>query len=130
MLNNVQFQTEVNKIENTVFRFALKLTGDYQDARDLWQESCMRAFRYRHKYQVGANFKAWMSTIMRNLFVTNYRKRKRRMTFGSDPFPLFAELGPAAPAALEDRATVSAADAEERGEAVERIRSGLMENPG
>ncbi|MEM1214102.1 MAG: RNA polymerase sigma factor [Bacteroidota bacterium] len=88
MLSKLQFQRELNNVRDIVFRFALKLTGDYQDAQDLWQESCIRAFRYREKFERGTNFKAWLSTIVRNSFVTNYRKRKRRRQI-SEPVETF-----------------------------------------
>ncbi|RME96126.1 MAG: RNA polymerase sigma factor [Bacteroidetes bacterium] len=78
MLNEAQFQQELNGVKDLAFRFALKLTGNYQDAQDLWQESCLRAFRYRDKYEKGTNFKAWLSTIVRNCFITNRRKNARR----------------------------------------------------
>lgn len=89
MLNEMQFQSELTSVKDIVFRFALKLTGNYQDAQDLWQESCIRAYRYKDKYEMGTNFKAWLSTIVRNSFSTNYRKNKLRRNV-SEPIENFS----------------------------------------
>ena len=78
MLTDIQFQREVDKIDKLLFKFALKLTRDYQDAQDLWQDTCLRAYRYKDKFREGTNFKAWISTILRNLFITQWKKKKRR----------------------------------------------------
>ncbi len=89
MLNEMQFEKELNDVQDMVFRFALKLTGNYQDAQDLWQEACIRAFRYRCKFELGTNFKAWMSTIVQNLFITRYRRRQRKPLV-NEPIETFA----------------------------------------
>ncbi len=57
--------------------YAHSLTQDMEDAKDLFQETIMRALTNREKYQVGTNLKAWLYTIMRNIFINNYRKNKR-----------------------------------------------------
>lgn len=60
--------------------FAFTLTRDNESARDLMQETLFRALANREKYHVGTNIKAWMYTIMRNIFINNYRKRVRQNT--------------------------------------------------
>ena len=60
--------------------FAFTLTRDNESAKDLMQETLFRALANREKYHVGTNIKAWMYTIMRNLFINNYRKRSRQNT--------------------------------------------------
>jgi RNA polymerase sigma factor (sigma-70 family) len=57
--------------------FAHSLTQDADDAKDLCQETMMRALLYRDKYQPGTNLKAWLYTIMRNTFINQYRRNKR-----------------------------------------------------
>lgn len=57
--------------------FAISLTQDGVDAQDLCQETMLRALINRDKYQFGTNLKAWLYTIMRNIFINNYRKQKR-----------------------------------------------------
>ncbi|RYY49510.1 MAG: RNA polymerase sigma factor [Chitinophagaceae bacterium] len=57
--------------------FALTLTRDHESARDLLQETLLRALSNKDKYNVGTNIKAWLYTIMRNIFINDYRKNKR-----------------------------------------------------
>lgn len=61
--------------------FALKLTKDIEDAHDLIQETLMKAFSNREKFTEGTNFKAWLYTIMKNTYITNYQRMVRRNTF-------------------------------------------------
>lgn len=56
---------------------ALTLTRDYESARNLLQETLLRALVNKEKYNVGTNIKAWLYTIMRNIFINDYRKAKR-----------------------------------------------------
>src|SRR5260370_4190995 len=53
---------------DTLYRGALRLTHDPDQAQDLVQEAYLRALRYQHSYQTGTNMKAWLFAIMRNLF--------------------------------------------------------------
>lgn len=62
-------------------RFALKLTADIEDANDLLQETSLKALDNEDKYTPDTNFKGWMYTIMRNIFINNYRKTVRDQTF-------------------------------------------------
>jgi len=78
ILTDTSFTDLLNKYQRYLFSFALKLTKRKEDAEDLIQETMMRAFRNKAKYEVGTNFKAWSATIMRNTFINGYRKKKRR----------------------------------------------------
>ena len=60
--------------------FAFTLTRDNESAKDLMQETLYRALANREKYNVGTNVKAWMYTIMRNIFINNYRRKSRQQT--------------------------------------------------
>jgi len=62
-------------------RFALKLTADKEEADDLLQETSLKALDNEDKYTPDTNFKGWMYTIMRNIFINNYRKTVRDQTF-------------------------------------------------
>ena len=62
-------------------RFAMKLTADYEEANDLLQETSLKALDNEDKYTPDTNFKGWMYTIMRNIFINNYRKTVRDQTF-------------------------------------------------
>jgi len=58
--------------------FANILTRDTEAAKDLFQETLYRALANKEKYNVGTNIKAWLYTIMRNIFINNYRRRSKQ----------------------------------------------------
>ena len=58
--------------------FAATLTRDAEVAKDLFQETLYRALANKEKYNVGTNIKAWLYTIMRNIFINNYRKKVKQ----------------------------------------------------
>ena len=60
--------------------FAFTLTRDNETAKDLFQETMFRAFNNQEKYNIGTNIKAWLYTIMRNVFINDYRKKARQNT--------------------------------------------------
>ena len=66
--------------------FAVTLTRDSDAAQDLYQETLFRALANKDKYNVGTNIKAWLYTIMRNIFINNYRRKAKQNTiFDSTP---------------------------------------------
>lgn len=69
-------------LNNTEFLkpFAITLTRDSEAAKDLFQETLYRALVNREKYHVGTNIKAWLYTIMRNIFINNYRRKSKQNT--------------------------------------------------
>jgi len=60
--------------------FAITLTRDSETAKDLLQETMYRALANREKYNSGTNIKAWLYTIMRNIFINDYRRRSKQNT--------------------------------------------------
>jgi len=58
--------------------FAITLTKDQETAKDLCQETLYKAFAYREHYQPGTNIRAWLFTIMRNIFINDYRRNGRK----------------------------------------------------
>ena len=58
--------------------FAISLTRDTDVAEDLCQETLYKAFAYKEKYKPGTNIKAWLYTIMKNVFINGYRRNERR----------------------------------------------------
>lgn len=58
-------------------RLAFKLTANEEDANDLMQETSLKALDNKEKFLPGTNFKGWLYTIMKNLFINNYRKASR-----------------------------------------------------
>lgn len=58
----------------------MTLTRDMEAAKDLIQETLYRALANKEKYNTGTNIKAWMYTIMRNIFINNYRRSAKQNT--------------------------------------------------
>ncbi len=75
-----EFSTQVVGMQASLKPFALKLTRNMDDAEDLIQETMFRAFSNEDKFQAGTKLKAWLYTIMKNIFINNYRKNIKRNT--------------------------------------------------
>jgi RNA polymerase sigma-70 factor (ECF subfamily) len=60
--------------------FAINLTRDSEAANDLYQETLYKALANQEKYSVGTNIKAWLFTIMRNIFINDYRRKAKQKT--------------------------------------------------
>lgn len=74
----LEFNQQYDSLYDLLFAFAMKLTRNVEDAKDLMQETVTNAYANRHRFEVGTNFKAWITTIMRNAFINEYRKRRTR----------------------------------------------------
>lgn len=79
-MSSTEFIHQFDQMRLTLFAFAMNLTKDEESARDLLQETAYKAFKYRDRYEPQTNLRAWLMTIMRNSFINDYRKRKRRQT--------------------------------------------------
>ena len=75
-----EFTNNFGKITPSLNTFALNLTKNNEDASDLYQETAYRAIQNKDKFTLGTNFKAWLFTIMKNIFINNYRKKIKRNT--------------------------------------------------
>ena len=73
-MNTQQFSLMVNEHTLALSNFALKFTKDEDDAKDLLQDTMMKALRYYEKFEEGTNIKGWLFTIMRNTFINNFRR--------------------------------------------------------
>lgn len=83
-MSTAEFNTALVSLEPNLERFAYSLTANKEDARDLLQETYLKALTYREKFEDNTNIKAWTFTIMKNTFINNYRKGiKQRTTFDS-----------------------------------------------
>ena len=74
MKSKSSFENRLLGLQDNMFNFALTLTADREDAKDLLQETTLRVLDNREKYYENVNFKGWVFTIMHNIFVNNYRK--------------------------------------------------------
>lgn len=68
------FQREAIPHMQAVYNYALKITGDEDDANDLVQETFLKAFRFFDKFEKGTNCKAWLFRILKNSYINDYRK--------------------------------------------------------
>lgn len=68
------FQREAIPHMDAVYNYALKITGDEDDANDLVQETYLKAFRFFDKFEKGTNCKAWLFRILKNSYINDYRK--------------------------------------------------------
>ncbi len=75
-----EFTLKLNGLTTLLHSFAYNLTKNVEDAKDLYQETSFRALSNREKFQPDTNFKAWMFTIMKNIFINNYRKKIKANT--------------------------------------------------
>ncbi len=80
IMSNKEFNTLL--LDNAEFLrpFAINLTRDSEAANDLYQETVYKALANQEKYSVGTNIKAWLFTIMRNIFINNYRRKAKQKT--------------------------------------------------
>ncbi len=74
------FYAKFTDLTSILQSFAYNLTKNQDDAKDLYQETAFRALTNRDKFRSGTNFKAWLFTIMKNIFINNYRKRMKART--------------------------------------------------
>jgi RNA polymerase sigma-70 factor, ECF subfamily len=71
------FEREAVPHMDALYNYALKMTGDSDDASDLIQETYLKAFRFFDKFEKGTNCKAWLFRIMKNTYINTYRKNTK-----------------------------------------------------
>ncbi|MEC5147457.1 RNA polymerase sigma factor [Chitinophaga sp. 212800010-3] len=76
-MSSVEFNTLLIGNADFLKPFAFTLTKDAEQAKDLYQETLVRALSNREKYLEGTNIRAWLFTIMRNIFINHYRKKMK-----------------------------------------------------
>lgn len=74
------FQTNLMNLQSNMLNFAYMLTSNRDDAYDLLQDTTLKVLDNEDKYTEGTNFKGWVFTIMRNIFINNYRRTVRSAT--------------------------------------------------
>ena len=93
------FEAAVAQNIDALYRGALRMTGSREEAEDLVQETFLRAYRFRHQFQPGTNFKAWLFKIQTNIFRSRYRKlwNSPQSLEDTEDFYLYQHLGPDTP---------------------------------
>ena len=79
-MSTIEFYNKFTALDAIMHSFAYKLTKNSEDSRDLFQETMFRALKNKEKFRTGTNFKAWMLTIMKNIFINDYRKKMKANT--------------------------------------------------
>ena len=80
-MRTANFAQNLLSLQPELLNFAYKLTADHEEANDLLQETSLKALDNEDKYTDETNFKGWIYTIMRNIFINNYRKTLRDQTY-------------------------------------------------
>ncbi|MHB8510328.1 MAG: sigma-70 family RNA polymerase sigma factor [Candidatus Dormibacteria bacterium] len=95
-MTEAEFSAGVAEHIDALYRGALRMTRSPHEAEDLVQETFLRAFRFRHQFEVGTNFKAWLFKIQTNLFRSRYRKmwNGQQSLDDTEEFYLYQHLGP------------------------------------
>lgn len=91
-MKSISFRKDLIGVQDELLRFAYKLTTDREEANDLLQETSLKALDNEDKYMPDTNFKGWMYTIMRNLFINNYRRSVRELNFLDSNFTDYAQI--------------------------------------
>jgi RNA polymerase sigma factor (sigma-70 family) len=71
------FEEEFLPHLDAMYNFAFRLAMDEDDAKDLVQDTYMKAYRFIHSFQQGTNSKAWLYRILKNSFINDYRKKSK-----------------------------------------------------
>jgi RNA polymerase sigma-70 factor (ECF subfamily) len=79
-MSSIEFNSQFDLLSVALQTFAYSLTKNQEEAKDLFQETAYRAMANRDKFSAGTNFKAWLFTIMKNIFINNYRKKVKANT--------------------------------------------------
>ncbi|RAW02975.1 sigma-70 family RNA polymerase sigma factor [Pseudochryseolinea flava] len=74
---NSIFNNEFMPHINSMYNFAYRLTLDGDDAKDLLQDTYLKAYRFIESFQQGTNAKAWLFRILKNSFINDYRKKSK-----------------------------------------------------
>lgn len=88
-MRTATFAQNLLNVQTELLNFAYKLTSDREDANDLLQETSLKVLDNEEKYTAETNFKGWIYTIMRNIFINNYRKTLRDQTYVDQTDNLF-----------------------------------------
>ena len=76
-VKNEIFNDEFLPHINSMYNFGYRLTLDRDDAKDLVQDTYLKAFRFIESFQKGTNAKAWLFRILKNSFINDYRKKSK-----------------------------------------------------
>lgn len=76
-MRNTSIESKLLAVRSSLLSFAYSLTHNRDDAYDLLQDTSLKVLDSEDKYGENVNFKGWVFTIMRNLFINGYRRQMR-----------------------------------------------------
>ena len=79
-MGTTNLQSRLMSLQSNMLNFAYMLTSNRDDAYDLLQDTTLKVLDNQDKYTENTNFKGWVFTIMRNIFINNYRRVVRSAT--------------------------------------------------
>jgi RNA polymerase sigma-70 factor (ECF subfamily) len=79
-MRKLDFEAKLLSLQDNMFNFAYSLTLNRDEAKDLLQETTLKVLNNEEKFVDDTNFKGWVLTIMKNIFINNYRKVLRDQT--------------------------------------------------
>ena len=79
-MRNLELEQKLLGLQNNMYNFACSLTVNRDEAKDLLQETILKVLTNEEKFVENTNFKGWVLTIMKNIFINNYRKIVRDQT--------------------------------------------------
>lgn len=79
-MSTIEFNNLLSTHREFLRGFAFNFTRDQEDANDLIQDTFLKALRYKDNFREGTNIKGWLYTIMRNIFINNYKRKKFQNT--------------------------------------------------
>lgn len=80
-MTSLEFESCLSNATTSLRPIAMRFTKDSEESNDLIQRTLMKAWVNKHRFNPSTNLKAWLYTIMKNTFLSDYRKNKRHQTF-------------------------------------------------
>ena len=82
---NARFERDAMQFADQLYAAALRYTKNPEDAKDLVQDTYLKAFASFHQFEAGTNLKAWLYRVLQTTFINNYRKAQRQPQLSADP---------------------------------------------
>jgi RNA polymerase sigma factor (sigma-70 family) len=79
-MSTIELNQQISNMHPVLRAFTRRFTSDRDESLDLVQDTILKALTYKDKFREDTNLKGWLFTIMRNIFINNYRKNKRART--------------------------------------------------
>jgi len=84
--NQRAFEILVERFKNPLINFVFRFLGDYESCVDVVQDTFVKVYRYKDTYTTVAKFSTWIYTIAGNLARSEYRRRKRNISFSINDY--------------------------------------------